>query len=129
MQKIILFDGECNFCNGSVLFIIKRDPKAVFFFASLQSEIGIQLKARHNISVDDDSFILIENSRAYTKSTAALRVARKLTGLWKLSYIFIIVPSFIRNLFYRFFARNRYKWFGKRETCMMPTPDIQKRFL
>lgn len=129
MSKVILFDGECNFCNGSVLFIIKRDPDALFSFASLQSEIGMELKAKHGISVDDDSFILIEPDRAYTQSTAALRVARQLIGLWKLSYGLIIVPRVIRDFFYRLFARNRYKWFGKRESCMIPSEEMKKRFL
>lgn len=129
-QGIILFDGVCNFCNDSVQFIIKRDPKGYFKFAPLQSELGKSLLEKHGMPTDAmDTIILIENGIAYNYSTAALRIARKLSGLWALFYIFIIVPPFIRNPIYRFVGRNRYKWFGKKESCMMPTPEIRSRFL
>jgi predicted DCC family thiol-disulfide oxidoreductase YuxK len=129
VEKIILFDGICNFCNASVHFIIKRDPQAHFRFASLQSEAGKEMLAKYRIPKDINSLIFITGERYYTKSSAALRVCKHLKGFWKLFYIFILVPRPIRDRFYDFIARNRYKWFGKRESCMIPTPDIRKRFL
>lgn len=127
---IILFDGVCNFCNDSVQFIIKRDPKAYFKFAPLQSEEGKALLAQHGLPIDAmDTIVLIENNKAYNYSTAALRVAKRLSKLWSLFYVFILVPPFIRNPIYRFIGRNRYKWFGKKESCMMPTAEIRGRFL
>ncbi len=129
-QGIVLFDGVCNFCNDSVQFTIKRDPKGYFKFASIQSEEGQALLKQHSLPIDTiDTIVLIENGKAYTFSTAPLRVARKLNGLWSLLYIFILVPPFIRNPIYRWVARNRYKWFGKKDSCMMPSPEIRSRFL
>jgi predicted DCC family thiol-disulfide oxidoreductase YuxK len=132
MQKegIVLFDGVCNFCNESVQFIIKRDPKGYFKFAALQSEDGQALLKKYNLPIETiDTIVLIENKKAYTLSTVPLRITRKLYRLWSLLYIFVLVPSFIRDPIYRWIARNRYKWFGKKETCMMPTPEIRNRFL
>lgn len=130
MSAIILFDGVCNFCNGSVNFIIERDRAGYFKFAPLQSEIAQKLLAENGIDkVETDSVILIEDGVAYAYSTAALRVARRLDGAWKLFYGFIIVPAFIRDFFYKLFARNRYKMFGKQDACMLPTPEIRARFL
>jgi predicted DCC family thiol-disulfide oxidoreductase YuxK len=129
VEKIILFDGICNFCNASVQFIIKRDPQAHFRFASLQSEVGKKMLTKYRIPEDINSFILIAGERYYTKSSAALRVCKHLKGFWKLFYVFILVPRPIRDCFYRFIAGNRYKWFGKRESCMIPSEDIRKRFL
>lgn len=130
MSAIILFDGVCNFCNGSVNFIIERDPEGYFKFAPLQSEIGERLLAENGVNkAETDSVILIENGKVYTYSTAALRIARRLTGAWKLFYGFIIVPKFIRDFFYKLFAKNRYKMFGKQDACMLPTPEIRARFL
>jgi predicted DCC family thiol-disulfide oxidoreductase YuxK len=129
VEKIILFDGICNFCNGSVQFIIKRDPQAQFRFASLQSEAGKKLLTKHRIPEDINSFIFIDGEKCYTKSSAALKVCKHFKGFWKLFYIFILVPRSIRDHFYDFIAENRYKWFGKKESCMIPTPDIRKRFL
>ena len=129
-NAIILFDGVCNFCNGSVNFIIDRDPEAYFKFAPLQSEIGEKLIKEHGIDkAETDSVILIEDGKAYTHSTAALRVARKLKGAWSWFYGFVVVPKFIRDAAYKLFAKNRYKMFGKQEACMMPTPEIRSRFL
>lgn len=129
-NAIILFDGVCNFCNGSVNFIIERDPTAYFKFAPLQSEIGQKLIDEHGVNkAETDSVILIESGKVYTHSTAALRVARKLTGAWKLFYGFWIVPKFIRDFAYKLFAKNRYKMFGKIDACMLPTPDVRARFL
>ena len=129
-NAIILFDGVCNFCNGSVNFIIERDPEAYFKFAPLQSEIGEKLLAEHKIDKNvTDSVILIEDGKVYTHSTAALRVARKLSGAWKLLYGFWIVPKFIRDFAYKLFAKNRYRMFGKQDACMLPTPNVRARFL
>ncbi|MHA6259151.1 thiol-disulfide oxidoreductase DCC family protein [Sporosarcina sp. CAU 1771] len=130
MKRIILFDGECNFCDSSVQFIIKRDPAAHFLFTSLQSEVGQKLVKEQNIPSDVDSLVLIENNKVYTRSTAALRIAKKLDGLWHLLYLFILVPPVIRNGFYDRFAKNRYKWFGKKEdACALPSPEMRKRFI
>lgn len=129
-NAIVLFDGVCNFCNGSVNFIIDRDPSGYFKFAPLQSEIGEQLLKEYGIDkTKTDSVVLIEKGKAYTHSTAALRVARKLKGAWKGFYGFTIVPKVIRDFAYKLFARNRYRIFGKQEACMIPTPDVRARFL
>jgi len=129
-HAIILFDGVCNFCNGSVNFIIERDRAGYFKFAPLQSEIGQTLLGEYGIDRNDtDSVVLIENGEAFVRTNAALRVARKLSGAWSLFYGFIIVPAFIRDIFYKLFARNRYKLFGRQEACMMPTAEIRARFL
>lgn len=128
--QIILFDGVCNLCNGFVQFLIKRDKKARFKFASLQSESGQSLLLKFNLPPDDfHSFIYIKGDSHYTKSTAALNVLKDMGGPWKLFYVFILTPKFIRDFIYSSIAKSRYKLFGKRETCMVPTPDIKKRFL
>ncbi|MBD7983959.1 thiol-disulfide oxidoreductase DCC family protein [Sporosarcina sp. Sa2YVA2] len=130
MKRIVLFDGECNFCNSSVQFIIKRDPAAHFMFTSLQSEAGQKYAKQYHIPDDVDSIVLIEKGKAYTKSSAALHIAKKLDGLWHLLFLFILVPKPIRDGAYDYFARNRYRWFGKTEgACMLPTPEERKRFL
>lgn len=130
MNAIILFDGVCNFCNGSVNFIIERDKEGYFKFAPLQSEIGERLLNEYGIDKNvTDSVVLIENGKAYARTTAALRIAKRLSGAWKLFYGFTIVPSIFRDVFYKLFAKYRYKMFGKQETCMMPTPEIRSRFL
>lgn len=130
MSAIILFDGVCNFCNGSVNFIIERDRKNHFKFAPLQSEIGQKLLDEYGIDkAETDSVVLVENGKAYTHSTAALKVAQKLDGAWSWFYAFIIIPKPIRDFFYKTFAKYRYKLFGKTDACMMPTPEIRARFL
>lgn len=129
MNKIILFDGECNFCDHSVQFIIKRDPTGYYKFTSLQSELGQNLLKQFNVPEDIDSFILIDNNKFYEKSSAALRVCKHLNGIWKFGYLFLIVPRPIRNYFYEIVAKNRYKWFGKKDSCMLPSPEIRSRFL
>ncbi len=126
-MRIILFDGICNFCDASVQFIMKRDNGA-FTFASLQSDIGQELVIRHNLQ-GIDSLVLIEEDQAYTKSTAALRIAKRLKGLWSLLYIGIIIPKLLRDPLYEMFAQNRYKWFGKKAACMLPTKEERARFL
>lgn len=127
---MILFDGVCNLCNNSVQFVIKKDKKKAFYFTSLQSNAGQQLLAQYRLSPNRfDSFVLIDNQKAYIRSTAALRVVKRLGGLWTLLYAFIIIPPFIRNAIYDWVARNRYQWFGKSESCMLPTPELKARFL
>jgi predicted DCC family thiol-disulfide oxidoreductase YuxK len=129
-HPIILFDGICNLCNGAVQYVIKHDAEAVFQFASLQSEAGQNLLQQYNLPKNNfNSFVLIEEDKVYTKSTAALKVAKQLNGGIKLLYGFIIVPAFIRNGVYNIIASNRYKWFGKKNECMIPTPSLQSRFL
>ncbi len=130
INSIILFDGVCNLCNKSVQIVLKNDSKKIFKFASLQSQIGQKLLQENNISTTDlNSFVLIQNDKAYIKSTAALMVAKQLNGLFPLLYGFIIVPAFIRNAVYNFISKNRYKWFGKTDTCMLPTPETKSQFL
>jgi predicted DCC family thiol-disulfide oxidoreductase YuxK len=127
-ESIILFDGVCNLCNGFVQFVIARDPGARFKFAALQSQAAASLLEGRHRSLPD-SVVLLEGDRIYTQSTAALRVARSLGWPWKLSYLFVIVPKPLRDAVYAWVARNRYAWFGKRDVCMVPTPDLRTRFL
>lgn len=129
-QPIVLFDGVCNLCNSAVQFIIRHDKKNIFMFTSLQSNAGQKLLAQYNFPLDElNSFIFIENNKAYTRSTGALKVVRKLQGLWPLLYGFMIVPKFIRDGVYNWVGRNRYKWYGKKDACMIPTPELKARFL
>lgn len=129
-KPIILFDGICNLCNAAVQFVIKRDPAAIFSFASLQSDVGQQLLKKFDLPVNElNSFVLIKKDQYYTRSTAALKVAKQLKGPTKLLYGFIIVPAFIRNFVYKIIAANRYRWFGKRDSCMLPSVDLKERFL
>lgn len=130
-NAIILFDGVCNLCNGFVQFVIRHDKKEYFRFAALQSEQGrnllqqVQFKEGNALS----TVVLIENGKFYVQSTAALKVARRLSGLWPLTYAAIILPAFLRDLIYKLIAANRYRWFGKQESCMLPTPALKTRFL
>lgn len=129
-KKIILFDGVCNLCNGAITFIIKRDKNDVFRYAPLQSEVGKNLAKKHEIDlVKVDSIILVTDQSAVAKSTAALRIAKHLSGGWPLLAVFFILPTFLRNAVYDFIARNRYKWFGKKDACMIPTPELKSKFL
>lgn len=129
-HPVILFDGVCNLCNSSVQYVIKHDPGALFKFASLQGETGKELLKQYGLPENElNSFVLISDNKAYTRSSAALTVAKKLTGIAKILYGFIIVPSFIRDAVYNIIAKNRYKWFGKKDSCMIPTADLQSRFL
>jgi predicted DCC family thiol-disulfide oxidoreductase YuxK len=129
-KPVILFDGVCNLCNKAVQFVIRHDQKKIFLFASLQSNEGQKLLQQYQLPINNfNSFVLIENGKAYTRSTAALKVAAQISGLIKLAYIFIIVPKFIRDGIYKWISGNRYKWFGKREECMLPTPELKARFL
>ncbi|MCW8981441.1 thiol-disulfide oxidoreductase DCC family protein [Altibacter sp.] len=129
-HKIILFDGVCNLCNSSVVFIIKRDKKDVFRFAALQSNVGMVLVNEHDIDTSKtDSIILIDGNKSYEKSSAALRIAKELSGAYPLLYGFMIIPKFIRNRIYDYIAKNRYRWYGKKESCMIPTPELKSKFL
>lgn len=128
-HPVILFDGVCNLCSAAVQFVIKRDKKKIFRFASLQSSFGHSLLQKHQLPATDfNSFILFEDGKLYTKSTGALKVSRQLAAPWHLFYLFIIVPPFIRNSIYNVIAKNRYKWFGKKESCLMATPELKIRF-
>lgn len=129
-NPIILFDGVCNLCNNSVQFVIKHDQESKFNFAAMQSEAGQSLLKQYGLPQKGfNSFVLIQKEKVFLKSTAALTVARQLDGPVKLLYGFIIVPAFIRNVVYNFIAKNRYSWFGKKDSCMLPTPSLQSRFL
>ena len=127
---IILFDGVCNFCNDAVNFVIERDRDEYFKFAALQSAAGEGLLSKYSVDkIETDSVVLIEDDKAYLHSSAALKIARRLPGLWSLLYGFIILPTSIRDWAYKTFAKYRYRFFGKREECMIPTPEIRARFL
>jgi predicted DCC family thiol-disulfide oxidoreductase YuxK len=128
-ERTILFDGVCNLCNASVQFIIQRDPKKRFRFASLQSEYGQSMLQKYGLSTDIKTIVLIEGGKSYDRSSAALRMARRLNGAWPILFIFILVPPFLRNAVYNFIARNRYTWFGRQETCGLPDPQQAERFL
>lgn len=129
-SAIIFFDGLCNLCNGAVQFTIQRDPKNIFKFASLQSSFAKETLAPYHIEPEQgDSFVLLENGKVYQRSAAALRVAKKLNGLWPALYAFMIIPPFIRNAVYNYIAKNRYKWFGKQEHCWVPTPHLKSKFI
>jgi predicted DCC family thiol-disulfide oxidoreductase YuxK len=129
MRSIVLFDGVCNFCSDSVNFIIRHDTRNRFVFAPLQSEKGIELRAKYGIDDNIDSIVLIEDDRAFTKSTAALQIAKRLGGIWALAYAFIVVPRPVRDYLYEVFAKYRYRLFGKKDECMLPTPEVRARFL
>ena len=129
-HKIILFDGVCNLCNTSVKIVIRNDKKDCFRFAALQSDIGKDYITKFNIdSTETDSIILIDQEKVYVKSTAALYISKSLSGAYPLLFGFIIIPKFIRNWVYDFVARNRYRWYGKKEICMIPTPELRAKFL
>jgi predicted DCC family thiol-disulfide oxidoreductase YuxK len=129
-EPIILFDGVCNFCNSAVNFTLKRNKKANIMFAPMQSEAGQKLLLQYDLPENDmKSFIFIEDAIVYKQSTGALKVCRHLRGLWPICYGLIIVPAFIRDGIYNWIAKNRYKWFGIRQSCMIPTPEVNARFL
>ncbi len=129
-QRVILFDGVCNLCNSAIKFVLKRDTKSVFKFASLQSDVARKLLS--DLEVSDtalDTIVFIDQGKVYTRSTAALRVSKHLSGLWPLMTGFMIVPLFIRDWVYNLISKNRYRWFGKRDTCSIPSPDVENKFL
>lgn len=126
----ILFDGVCNFCNNTINFIIRQDKKGIFRFAPLQSPAGQQLLRQYKLPLTSlNSFLLIDGSKVYKASTAGLKLYGKLSARWQWTQLFWVVPPFIRDGLYNFIAKNRYKWFGKREACMVPTPALRSRFL
>ena len=129
-RPIILFDGVCNLCDSAVLFIIKHDKKELFMFASLQSIAGQKLLQQYNLPADElNSFIFIYKGKAFSRSTGALKVVKKLNGLLPILYSFIVLPEFFRDSIYKWVAKNRYKWFGKKDTCLIPITELKARFL
>jgi predicted DCC family thiol-disulfide oxidoreductase YuxK len=127
---IVLFDGVCNFCNYWVNFAIKHDQEKKLLFSPLQGETANKLLPEFDINPNDlRSVIFIDNGKVYTQSSAAIRICKHLNGGWKLFYGLIIIPKFIRDFIYNIIARNRYRWFGKKESCMVPTPELKERFL
>jgi predicted DCC family thiol-disulfide oxidoreductase YuxK len=128
-KALVLFDGYCNLCNGAVQFILKRDKKEHFYFASLSWPVAEPVLQSSDELKDVDSIILYDGERVYTRSSAALRISSYMGGLWPLFNVFWIMPKFFRDPVYNFIARNRYKWFGKKDTCIMPDSDVSHRFL
>ena len=129
-QPVILFDGVCNFCNAGINFILKQDKKKIFRFATLQSEAGQALLRKLHLPTQNfHSFLLIENGKVLQKSSAGLKVYGMLSWYWKWTQAGWIAPKFIRDAVYDFIARNRYRWFGKKEACMIPGPQVRSRFL
>jgi predicted DCC family thiol-disulfide oxidoreductase YuxK len=129
-KKLVLFDGVCNVCNAAVLFIVDRDPREQFVFASLQSELGQQVLRDHAIPPTTDSVVLVENGETHVCSTAALRIAKELRWPWPVFYyLFTPVPRVLRDAAYQAFARRRYALFGKSDQCRIPTPELRRRML
>lgn len=129
-HPIILFDGVCNLCNGFVQFLIKRDPHAHFRFAALQSEMGQALLKKHGMSTDEiDTVVMLENDQLYIRSEVGLRIASQMNGLWPIFSILRILPLWFRDPIYDFIAARRYRWFGEKDQCMIPTPALKSRFL
>lgn len=129
-HKIILFDGVCNLCNSTVQKVIENDYKNQFKFASLQSEFGQEFLKKNDLSTEEfNSIILVDGERYFTKSDAALRIGRELKGIYKWSKLLFVFPKFIRDFVYDIISQNRYRWFGKQESCWLPTPDLQEKFL
>ena len=129
-EKVLLFDGYCNLCNGISRFVIKADKKKKFKLASLQSESAQILLKRFDLPIEDfRTFVLIIGDKYFLKSTAGLMVAKVLGGFWKLFYVFILIPRPFRDFVYNIIAKNRYKIFGKRDTCAVPTAEVNDRFL
>ncbi len=128
-ERIILFDGVCNYCNTMVNFVIRRDRKDRFRFAPLQSPAGEALRLQYQIAPGVDSLVYIENGRAFIYGTAVCRICRQMPGLWPVFSAGLLIPRFIRDGLYRWFARHRYRWFGRTAHCMVPTPDVRAKFL
>ncbi len=129
-EWIILFDGVCNLCEALVFFVYKRDGKEKFKFAPMQSDVGFALLENAGIKGDDlDTMVLMREGVAYTKSAAILKVMKELDGFWPIFYVLMIIPEPLRDMAYAFIAKNRYRWFGKKNACMVPDPELKKRFL
>ncbi|MAZ26168.1 MAG: thiol-disulfide oxidoreductase [Cytophagaceae bacterium] len=129
-KKVLLFDGVCNLCDGAVKFIIKHDKRDCIVFASLQGEVGRALLKKYNIDpAKTDSMVFIDEDKVFVKSSAVLRISKYLDKAFPLAYPLIFIPKFIRNGVYDFVAKNRYKWYGKKESCMIPTPELKAKFI
>jgi predicted DCC family thiol-disulfide oxidoreductase YuxK len=129
-MNIILFDGICNLCNGVVQFLIRHDKKNIFQFASLQSEAGQVLLKTHQLdALSLKSIVLIQQKRAFVRSTAVLKIVSQLGGIWAFASVLFIFPRFIRDFVYNIVARYRYRWFGQQDVCWVPTPELKSRFL
>lgn len=130
MKPVVLFDGVCNLCNGFVQTLVKIDPAGKFQFAALQSEFGQEVMAKAQLPVNEIStVILYDNGKIFTHSDVPLEICRQLGGVWSVFLVFKLVPRFLRNRLYNWVARNRYRWFDQRESCMIPTPELRQRFL
>lgn len=129
-RHIVIFDGVCNFCNGAVNFIIKRDPKGLFAFTPMQSELAQELMLKYQVpNIGVDALVLIKNDQCFVFSSAALEITKDLTGYWYLFRILTVLPRSIRDMFYKLFARHRYSLFGRQDTCMIPSENIRSRFI
>ena len=128
-HPILLFDGICNYCNKWVNFVIRHDTKKKFLFAPLQSDAGKKLLKQYDIPEDTESAVLIYNDKAYLKSATGLHILYHLGGIYSLAFAFIIVPAYVRDFYYDIIARNRYKWWGKKDACMIPDEEVKERFL
>lgn len=129
-SPVVLFDGVCNLCNGAIQFIIRHDKKNIFRFASLQSDVAKKMLDSAGLPSDKlDSIIVVKNNHFYRESDAAIEIAKELSGPWKMVSWLRIIPKFLRDPAYRLIASNRYRMFGKRDACMIPTPDLKSRFL
>lgn len=129
-HPVILFDGICNFCNNSVNFVIRRDKKRLFRYAPLQSDTGKQLQQQFGFDPADlRSFLLVYHGQVYSKTTAAIKVMQLLGGGWQVLGVLLVFPKFLRDPVYDFIAANRYRWFGKKEACMIPSPEVRSLFL
>lgn len=129
-DHVIVFDGICNFCNASVNFVMERDPEKAFKFATLQSEAGQEVLKFNKLNAQDfETFLYIQNGHVFSQSTAALKVAQRLSAPWPMLYLFRVIPQSIRDSVYRFVGKRRYQWMGKREVCRIPTTAEQERFV
>ncbi|MBN9398552.1 MAG: DUF393 domain-containing protein ['Candidatus Kapabacteria' thiocyanatum] len=129
LPVIVVFDGVCTLCNHSVDFLMRHDRTESLMFTSFQSEAGRTLLARHGIDHAPTTIYVVENDRIYTESTGILRLCRYLDWPWRAGTVLLVIPAFVRNIVYRIVARNRYRWFGERDTCRLPTPKERRRFL
>lgn len=128
-KTILLYDGECSFCNGAVQWIIPRDPHHHIYFAAQQGELGQALRKQYGISDEIDSLVLVDRGKAYVYSAAAIKAAKYLHRAWPLVQLLLLIPAFIRDPIYRYVAKHRYQWFGKQQACLLPTPEIRARYL
>lgn len=129
-HPVLLFDGVCNLCNASVQWVLLRDTTGIFQFAALQSETGQALLRQNGLDAQNfDTVVLVDGQRVYLRSDVPLEICRRLGGLWSLLFVFKIVPRVLRDAIYAWIARNRYRWWGRREACMLPRPEWKGRFL